>query len=179
MVLGLLVRQLFNPTYGVMPWLFGLFGAEPVYLLTHAPTFRLLLIVTGIWQGVGWGSIIYLAALSSIDAGLYENAAMDGANRLQQAVHVTIPGLVPVMVILFILSLGRLLEVGFDQIFNLYNEVVYEKADIIDTYVYRRGILGTQYGYTAAVGLFKNVAGIVLLIGSNLVIRRFSEYGIW
>ena len=80
------------------------------------------------------------------------------------------------MVILFILSLGRLLEVGFDQIFNLYNEVVYEKADVIDTYVYRRGILGTQYGYTAAVGLFKNVAGIVLLIGSNLVIRRFSEF---
>ena len=138
-----------------------------------------MLISTGIWQGVGWGSIIYLAAMSSIDPELYESAAIDGASRLQAAWHITVPSLLYVMVILFILQLGQLLNAGFDQIFNLYNPLVYEVADIIDTYVYRKGFEERKYDFATAVGLFKNGVGVILIVGANLIIRRHSEYGLW
>ena len=178
-ILGSIVVEILSPTRGPVAYLFVLLGLEPVNGLAFAPTFRGLLVVTGIWQGMGWGSIVYLAALSSIDPRLYETAAIDGANRFRMAVHITIPSLIPVMTILFILSLGSILNAGFQQILVLYNPLVYEVADIIDTYIYRVGILQREFGLTTAVGLFKNVIGLVLVFTSNIVIRRFSEYGIW
>ena len=117
--------------------------------------------------------------MAAIDPELYETGRIDGANRLQQAVHITLPSLLPVVTILFILRLGTVLNAGFDQIFNLYSPLVYEVADIIDTYVYRQGIIERQYGFTTAVGLFKNVIGVALIVGSNSVIKRYSEYGLW
>ena len=147
--------------------------------MTYEPTFRLLLVVTGIWKEAGWGAIIYLGALSSIDPNLYDIAAMDGANRFQRAVHITVPSLIPVITILFILNLGNILNAGFEQIFNLYNPLVYSVSDVLDTYIYRAGLLQAEYGLGAAVGLFKNVVALMLIFGANAVVRRFSEYGLW
>ena len=178
-VLSGILMEVLSPQRGPVAAIFNLVGLEPIHWLSHAPTFRGLLVVTGIWQGIGWGAIVYLAALSSIDPALYETAAIDGANRFQQAVHITVPSLIPIITILFILSLGGILNAGFEQIFNLYNALVYEVADVIDTYIYRSGIQGTRWGFSAAMGLFKNLVGLVLIVAANAFIKRFSEYGIW
>ena len=175
---GILI-EILSPSRGPVAYVYALLGKEPVNWLINAPTFRGLLIVTGIWKGVGWGAIVYLAALSSIDPSLYESAAIDGANRFRRAIHITLPSLIPIITILFILSLGNILNAGFEQIFNLYNPIVYEVADVLDTYIYRVGLLQTKYGLGAALGLFKNVIGLALILGTNVVIRQFSEYGIW
>ena len=139
------------------------------------------LIVTDIWKGVGWGTIIYLACIAGISPELYEAATVDGANRLQRALHITLPGLIPVISIQFILRTGSLVSGGFDQIFNLYNENVYRVADIIDTYVYRRGLIDQQYSFSAAAGLFKNVISFGLVLFTNVVVKRLNggEGGIW
>ena len=178
-VLAGIIVEILSPQRGIVGYLYALAGEEAPNMLLNRRFFRPMLIGTGIWQGIGWGSIIYLAALTGINPALYESATVDGANRFQMAVHISIPALIPVMTILLILSLGRILNAGFDQIFNLYNPVVYEVADIIDTYVYRVGILERKYGFSAAVGLFKNVVGFILVFGTNFVVKRFSEYGIW
>ena len=124
-------------------------------------------------------AIVYLAAISAIDTQRYEAAYVDGANRLQQAAYITIPGITPVIIILFLLSLSNIMNAGFEQIFNLYNPQVYEVADIIDTYVYRVGVLSAEFSFGAAVGLFKNVIGLVLLLLVNALARRFSEHALW
>ena len=139
------------------------------------------LIVTGIWKGIGWGTIIYLACISGISPELYEAATVDGANRLQRVLHITLPGLIPVISIQFILNSGNLVNAGFDQIFNLYNENVYRVADIVDTYVYRRGLIDQQYSFSAAAGLFKNVISFALVLLTDVVVKRLNsgEGGIW
>ena len=179
-VLASIVIEVFSPQRGLPAYFYRLLDIEPVPNVFTDPTLFLpMLISTGIWQGVGWGSIIYLAAMSSIDPELYESAAIDGVSRLQAAWHITVPSLLYVMVILFILQLGQLLNAGFDQIFNLYNPLVYEVSDIIDTYVYRKGFEERKYDFATAVGLFKNGVGVILIVGANLIIRRHSEYGLW
>ena len=178
-VIGGILREVLSPQRGILAYLFETVGLEPVTWLIHAPTFRGVLVVTGIWQGVGWATIVFLAALSSVDPELYESAEIDGAGRFVQAVRITIPAMVPVIVILLLLQLAKVLDESFDQIFNLYNPLVYEVADVIDTYIYRSGILEGNYGYAGAVGLFKNVAGLVLVLGVNEVVRRYSDYGLW
>ena len=134
-----------------------------------------MLIVSDIWQSVGWGSIIYLSAIAGINPDLYESAAMDGASRWRMAVSITFPSILPTVVILFILQLGGIMNAGFDQIFNLYNPSVYKVADIIDTYVYRIGMVNMQYDYTTAVGLFKNTVGFILVVLANLVTSRIRD----
>ena len=178
-VLAGIFVEILSAQRGPIAHLFTLAGLEPVSWLTYKPTFRGVLVVTGIWQGVGWGSIVYLAALSSIDPSLYETASIDGANRLQQAIRITVPSLLPVMTILFLLNVSQILNAGFEQIFNLYNPSVYEVADVIDTYIYRSGFEERRWAYNAGVGLFKNAVGLILLVGINAVIKRYSEYGIW
>jgi putative aldouronate transport system permease protein len=178
-VLAGIMIEIFSPQRGIIGAVFNAFGKEAPNILTNVKAFRPMLIITGIWQSVGWGTIIFLAAITSIDPGLYESAAIDGANRAQRAAYITIPSLYPVMTILFILRLGQVLNAGFDQIFNLYNPIVYEVADIIDTYVYRVGLIDRQFDFSTAVGLFKNVIGVTLIFGSNAIIKRFSDYGIW
>ena len=178
-VLAGIFREILSSQRGIIGYLFTLVGLEPINWLTNVPTFRGLLVVTGIWQSVGWGTIVFLAALSSVDPELYESAEIDGAGRFAKAVRVTIPAMVPVIVILLLLQVSKVLDESFDHIFNLYNPLVYSVADVIDTYIYRSGIVEGQYGYTAAVGLFKNVAGLVIVLGVNEAIRRRSEFGLW
>ena len=175
---GILIEVL-SPQTGVLGHTYNLMGKRAPNLLTSQAAFRPLLIITGIWQQAGWGTVIYLAAITSIDPGLYESAAIDGAGRFRMAIHITLPMLAPVITILFILRLGQILNAGFDQIFNLYNPLVYEVADIIDTYVFREGILGRKFDFSTAVGLFKNVIGVMLIVVTNSIIKRSSEYGIW
>ncbi len=178
-VLAGIIIEILSPQRGILGAVFNALGKQPPNILTNVRLFRPMLILTGIWQSVGWGTIVYLAAITSIDPGLYESAAIDGANRLQRATYITMPSLYPVMTILFILRLGHVLNAGFDQIFNLYNPIVYEVADIIDTYVYRVGLIDRQFDFSTAVGLFKNVIGVTLIFATNGVIKRFSDYGIW
>lgn len=155
-------------------------GAPPVNFLTQDGWFLAVLILTGIWQSVGWGAIIYIAALSGISPQLYEAAAIDGANRWQQTLGITLPCLVPTMITLFVLSLGQFLTAGFDQVYNMYNPLVYDVADIVDTYVLRR-MFGLELSLATAAGLFKSVVGLILVVGSNFVARKISggEQGVW
>ena len=178
-VLAGLVGEFLSPQRGIVNYIITLFGGEPIYFLSSTKWFRPILIITDIWRSIGWGSIIYLAALSSVDVSSYEAAELDGANRFQVAWHISIPSILPIISIMLILRMGHIMNAGFDQVFNLYSPVVYSVADIIDTYVYRAGILNAQYGYTTAVGLFKNVIGFVLVIGTNMLVRRAGDYGIW
>lgn len=155
-------------------------GVTPPNFLTDDAWFVVVLIVTGIWQSAGWGAIIYLAALSGINPDLYEAAVIDGASRWRQTIHITLPCLVPTMITLFVLSLGGILTAGFDQIYNLYNPLVYDVADIIDTYVLRR-MIGLDLSLAAAAGMFQGVVGLILVISANFLARRISkgEQGVW
>ncbi|CAI8012836.1 Uncharacterized multiple-sugar transport system permease YteP [Geodia barretti] len=178
-VLSGIVRELLSMQSGAIPYLMERVGLEPFSVLTTPETFRALIMIVTIWQSVGWGTIIFLAALSGVDPQLYESAAIDGTNRWQNVIHITIPALVPVITILFLLSVGNILEFGFDPIFNLYNSNVYEKVDVFETLVYRSGIEGARYSYATAVQLFQNAVGLVVLVGANQIVRRYSEYGVW
>ncbi len=178
-ILGGIFISFLSPTMGPIGSVMTELGLEPIFFLGDTGWFVPTLIVTGIWQSVGWGSIVYLAAISSVDLGLYEAAVLDGANRLQSVWHITIPSIMQTVTIMFILNMGNILNAGFDQIFNLYNDAVLSVSDIIDTYVYRRGLVEMDYSFSTAVGLAKNVIGFVFVVTTNAFTRRFSEYGLW
>ncbi len=156
-------------------------GGEPVYFLANVKAFRPVLILTDIWKGCGWSSIVYLAAIAGVDQDLYEAAKIDGAGRWKQIWHVTLPGIRATILTLFILQIGSIMSAGFDQVFNLYSPAVYSVGDILDTYTYRQGIEQANYSYATAAGLFQNAVGFVLVIISNFVTRRLSdgEEGLW
>jgi len=179
-VLAGLFEQLLSPSNGALNSILGtLFGMEPIYFLGDNNYFRGTLIVTGIWKGAGWSSILYLAAISGIDQSLYEAAKCDGATRLQCTRFITLPCIAATITVMLILEIGGILDAGFDQIFNLYNSAVYETADIIDTYVYRYGIGEMQYARGTAIGLFKNGIGFILVVGTNWITKRINGNGIW
>lgn len=154
-------------------------GGERVALLTRKENFRIIYIASGIWQEAGWGSIVYFAAISSIDPELYQAALIDGAGRFKQAVHVTLPGIASTIIILFILRIGRMMSVGFEKVILLYNPAIYETADVISTYVYRKGLVEMKYSFSSAVGLFNSVINFSLLVTANYVVRRYSETSLW
>jgi len=156
----------------------GLGGSSHAYL-TDPKYFRAILVGSHVWQHVGWGTILYLAAMSGIDPQLYEAAMIDGANKFQQIRHITLPGITFVIIILLIFAIGGLLNAGFEQILLLYSPSVYSVADIIDTYVYRSGLLSMQYSFATAVGVFKSIVAMILLLGANWVARRLGQTGIW
>ena len=159
-ILAGILRVILSPDYGVLIPVFDFFGMEHINLLGDTRYFRGLLVVSEIWQNVGWDSVIYLAALSSLDITQYEAARIDGASRLQQIRYITLPGIAGTITIMFILRTGQILNAGFDQVFNLINAAVYSVGDIIDTFVYRIGLQEAQYSYTAAIGFFKSLGGI-------------------
>ncbi|HZG85790.1 ABC transporter permease [Paenibacillus sp.] len=176
-ICGMLVD--FSSKDGLLNTILGWFGAEPQNLLLNPDLFRTIYIGSGIWQGIGWGSIIYLAALTAIDPQLYDAATVDGANRWKQMVHVTLPGIMPTIVILLILQIGGMMNVGFEKIILLYNPQTYETADVISSFVYRRGILEANYSHSTAVGLFNATINFALLILANRVSRKVSETSLW
>ncbi len=154
-------------------------GLEPVMFLGNNTWFRIILVVSDVWKSFGYGAIVYLAALTAISPTLYEASVIDGANRRQQLIYITLPGIASTVVLLATLSLGNVLNAGFDQIFNLYNPTVYQTADIIDTYVYRMGLIQMQYGLATAVGLLKSVVSFILIILSYKLAYRFANYRIF
>ncbi len=155
-----------------------LLGTNKNYL-TDSSYFYLIYVISDIWQFVGWNSIIYLAALSGIDQEQYEAARIDGAGRFKQILHITIPGIAPTIVVLFILRMGNVLNVGFEKVLLLYTEATYDVADVISTYVYRRGILKADYSYGAAVGLFNSVVNVIFLVSTNYMSKKFNQGGLF
>ena len=178
-VLAGILREFLSPSTGFAGWAFTQLGLDPVNWFANVETFRALLVGTAIWQSVGWGSILYLAALSGIDPQLYEAGAIDGSSRWQNAIHITLPSLVPVITILFLLRLGNFFEQSFEHVFMMYNEGVYEVGDIMETYIYRGGIQSGDHDYNTAVGLFQNVLGLALLIIVNQITRRYNDFSVW
>ncbi len=164
---------------GVINRILNAIGIDSVFFLGDKKAFRVLLIVTNVWKNVGFGTVVYLAAITGIDLSLYEAAKMDGAGRLRQTWHVTLPGMRSVIVLLMVLDLGKLLNAGFDQIFNMYNTVVMETADIIDTLVYRLGIQGAKFSLATAVGLFKSVVSFILISSSYYLAYKLADYRIF
>ncbi len=156
-----------------------MFGGEPIQFLASNSWFRKVIVGTDVWKEFGYNSVVYLAALTGIDPGLYEAANIDGANRFKQIWHITVPALLPTVVLMTALNLGKILNAGFDQIFNLYNPIVYETADIIDTYVYRIGMVERQYSIGAAVGLLKSVISFALILGANKCAKKATGSGIF
>ncbi len=164
---------------GIVNSLLQQMGLKQIFFLGDANYFRSVLVISGIWKEVGWGTIIYLAAIAGIDAHLYEAAKLDGAGRMRQIWHVTLPGMSFIITLLLILSIGGLLDAGFEQIFLLYSPSVFKVADIIDTYVYRKGLVDLQYSYAAAVNLFKSLIAVILLLGANYLAKKYKQEGIW
>lgn len=178
-VLGGILIDILSPSQGIINMILGLVGIEPIFFLGSNTWFPITLVGSEIWKEFGFGTIIYLAAITGISPELYEAAKMDGANRFKQTLHVTLPGLKMTIVLLGVLSLGNILNAGFDQVFNLYSPQVYESGDIIDTFVYRIGLLEAQYGVATAVGLFKSVVSCILVTVSYYLAYRFANYRIF
>ena len=176
-IVGILVNFL-SPT-GLINSIISAFGGETINFLIKPEWFRTLYVASGVWQSAGWGSIIYLAALSGIDPSLNEAASVDGANRVQQIFHISIPSILPTIIIMLILNLGSILSVGYEKIILMYNTATYETADVINTYVYRRGIINGEYGFGTAVGLFQSVINFIFIVMANKISRKVSEISLW
>lgn len=177
-ILASILRNFFSLD-GIVNRFLGVFGLEPIYFLGSNQWFRPLLIGSEIWKEFGFNAVIFLAALTAISPVLYEAAEMDGASRLQKIWFITIPGIAPTVILVACLWLGSILNAGFDQIFNLYSPLVYETSDIIDTYVYRMGLLQAQYGLATAVGLLKSVSSFILITISYWLAFKFANYRIF
>jgi putative aldouronate transport system permease protein len=164
---------------GVVNEVIGWFGHSPILFLQDAGWFRTVYVSSEIWQYAGWGTILYLAALTTIDSQLYEAAMIDGAGRWKQTWHVTLPGLRPMMMVVLILNVGTFMSVGFEKILLIYNPLTYPTADVISTYVYRIGIQSGDFSYAAAIGLFESVIGLVLVMSTNSISRRVVGTSLW
>ncbi|MDR6881978.1 ABC transporter permease [Paenibacillus sp. GCM10023248] len=169
----------FTNADGVINKIAMLFGYDGQAMLQKPELFRPIYILSEIWQRVGWESIIYIAALMGIDQEQYEAARMDGASRWKQIVYITLPGIMPTIAIMFILRMGNLLNVGFEKIILLYNPVTYETADVISSFVYRKGLLEFGWSYSSAVGLFNSVINLILLVSANYISRKVNESSLW
>ena len=176
-ICGMLVN--FLSSDGVINQIVRFFGGDSIQFLMYPQYFRTIYVASGVWQSVGWNSIIYLAALTSVDAEMYEAALIDGANRWHRIWYITLPSITPTISIMLILNLGRLMNLGHEKILLLYNGSTYETADVISTYVYRRGLLGNDFSYATAVNLFQAVVGVILVSVSNQVSKKVGETSLW
>ncbi len=173
------INKLLSPNAGAINMLRLNLGMNSINYIAKPEWFRTIYIVSEIWQNMGWNAIIYIAALSSVDSQLYEAAMIDGAGRWKQTVHVTIPGIMPTIVITLIMSVGSMLAIGYEKVLLLMNNLNKETADIISTYVYRLGIVDSNYSYSTAVGLFNAVVGLILVCSANYVCRKVSDTSLW
>ena len=174
-----IVITAFSPSAGIVNTILGWFGLDPVYFLTRPEWFRPIFIGTGIWQEAGFQSIVYLAAIAGVSPTLYESAVVDGASRWQMMWRITIPSILPTIIIMLIIRIGNLMEVSFEMIILLYQPATYETADVVNTFIYRQGIQGGQYDLAAAAGLFNAVVAFVLVIAANAISRRYSRTSLW
>ncbi|MBQ5960035.1 MAG: sugar ABC transporter permease [Firmicutes bacterium] len=176
-ICGLIID--FTARDGAINDVIAFFGGSRQTMLLNPKLFQPVYIISGIWQEIGWGSIIYLGALTAIDPQLYEAASIDGAGRFRKMAHVTLPGIMPTIIIMLILRIGSIMNVGHEKIILLYNATVYETADVISTYAYRKGLLEMNYSYSTAIGLFNSIINFILVIGSNTISRKWGETSLW
>jgi putative aldouronate transport system permease protein len=176
-ICGLLMT--FCRTDGLFNDIIVLFSGERTSLLARAELFRTIFTASGVWQTIGWGSIIYLATLSGIDPNLYEAAAMDGTNRIQRMIHVSFPCLIPVIVVQLIMRLGNILTQGFEKIILLYSPLIYDTADVISSYVYRRGLIEMDYSFGSAVGIFNSIVNLSVLVFANYISKKTIKESLW
>lgn len=175
---GMLIAFL-NPNTGIINKLIAALGGEPVPFLSEAALFPSIYVWSGVWQGTGWGSVIYFAALSGVDPQLLEAATLDGATRWQKIWYVNLPALMPTIVIILIMNCGSLLSVGYEKAFLLQNALNLETSEVISTYVYKTGLVSAQYSFSTAIGLFNSVVNLILLVTVNAVSRRIGENSLW
>lgn len=178
-ILAGIIVDVLSPNYGILNGFLGWLGIPPTFFLGDERWFPFVLVGTDVWKEFGFGTIVYLAALTGINPALYEAAVIDGAGRWKQTLYVTLPGITPIIVLMSTLSLGNILNAGFDQVFNLYSPTVYSTGDILDTYVYRLGLVNLQFGVATAVGLFKSVVSFFLISLSYLLAYRLANYRIF
>ncbi|NHN28523.1 ABC transporter permease [Paenibacillus agricola] len=171
-IIGGIAVGILSPSTGIVNQFIKWLGFEPIYFLAENSMIRSIFVTTGVWKEVGWGTIIYLAALTGINPDMYEASEIDGANRWQQTLSITIPALLPTITILFLLKIGEFLDYGFERVWVLINPLTYENGEILDTYIYRAGLLQQEYSYTTAVGLFKSVVGLVMLYVANKLSKK-------
>ena len=175
-IFGSIIMDLLSPQNGIINKLLNLLGHESVYFLGDNKYFQQTIIWTDVWKNFGYGTVVYMASITSIDPSLYEAASIDGANRWKQTWHITLPGMRMIIVLMMVLSLGNVLNAGFDQVYNMYSPIVYETGDIIDTMVYRLGLENAKYGPAAAVSIFKSVVSMLFISVSYYVADRFFDY---
>ena len=178
-VMAGMIIALLNPVTGILNVIIQKLGGQPIGFLTEPAWFKTVFVLSGEWQNLGWGAIIYLAALAGIDPQLHEAAKVDGASRLQRIWHINLPGILPTIIILLILNMGSFMAIGFEKIYLLQNPLNMESSDVIQTYVYRSGLLQAQYSYSAAVGLFNSLINFALLISFNQIARKMGETSLW
>jgi len=173
-VLSSIFTQMLSPTTGAINVLIELFGGEPIYFLKEPQWFRFIIVVTDVWKGVGWGTILYLAVITGIDQEMYESARLDGANRWQQAIHLTLPSLASIICIQLIMSASGLLNAGFDQLYNMSNDLVRDASDVLDTWIYSLGLQELDYSLSTAAGLAKTLVSFALLITVNFIVKKIE-----
>lgn len=177
-LVGMLVTAL-SPSSGIVNQIIKALGGETKYFIGDPGWFKTLYVLSGVWQQMGWSSIIYMAALSGIDPQLHEAAIVDGASKLKRMWHINMPGIAPTIIILLILEIGRMMNVGFEKVFLMQNTLNVSTSEVISTYVYKTGLLGAQYSFSAAIGLFNSVINFLLLLTVNSISRRVSETSLW
>ncbi len=169
---GIVITQLLSPSQGLVNLALKGMGMEPIYFMTEASMARAIVVLAGIWKDMGWGTVVYLAAMTAISPSLYESASLDGAGKFKQLIYITLPGIVPVIITLFLLRIGHFLDFGFERIWVFQNASNVSVLEIFDTYIYKAGLQQGRYSYTTAVGLFKSVVGFLLLYGGNMLSRK-------
>ena len=174
-----IVITAFSPSAGIVNTMLGWFGVEPIYFLSKAEWFRPIFIGSGIWQEAGFSSIVFLAAIAGVNPSLYESAMVDGASRWQMIWKITLPSILPTILIMLIIRIGNLLEVSFELIILLYQPATYETADVVNTFIYRQGLQGGQYDLAGAAGLFNAVVAFILVMTANTISRRYSRTSLW
>ncbi len=175
-IFGSIIMDMLSPSTGIINKALGALGIQPIYFLGDNRYFQQTIIWTDVWKNFGYGTVVYMASITSIDPTLYEAASIDGANRWQQTWHITLPGMRMIIVLMMVLSLGNVLNAGFDQVYNMYSPIVYETGDIIDTMVYRLGLENAKYGPAAAVSMFKSVVSMLFISTSYFVAIKFFDY---
>lgn len=178
-IMGGILTSILSPSNGIVNEIIKFFGGKPLYFLGDNRLFPWTMIITDIWKGFGYSSIIYLAAMSSIDTALYDAAKVDGAGRFKQMIHVTLPGIMPMVFVMGVMSLGGILNAGFDQIFNLYSPQVYASGDILDTFIYRMGMEEGQYSLATAAGLLKSVIGLIMVYTGYKLADKYGDYRVF